>query len=55
MQTPEFRRQLRSAQNDMLREAERDRIVQALRHHGHATGSTAFYDAADFIVRRLSK
>ena len=33
---------------------ERERIVTALRHHGHPGDSTAFYEAADFIEKRLT-
>lgn len=55
LKTPLFRRRFRKAQNDMIRADERERIVKALRHHGHATDSTAFYEAADFIERRLNQ
>lgn len=54
VQTDEFKRAFADAQRNVIRADERRRIVDALRHHGHAGEGIGFYEAADFIERRLS-
>ena len=55
MRTPGFLARFRRARTDVIRADERRRIVVALRHHGHAREGTDFYEAADFIERRLNR